>query len=112
WAALVFHGYTLIVANFKSEDLKIGHDGQCSRILPARRSPSWNDRKASSLCVATPVVPSKVNAAGGHFFICSSSYDLIRAFVVAAFKHLVTVVTVENQHVNHPPCPSSSRPNL
>ena len=27
----------------------------------------------------------------------------IRVFVVAACKHLVTVVTVENQHVNHPP---------
>jgi hypothetical protein len=34
--------------------------------------------------------------------LIKSVYDLIRAFVVAACKHLVTVVTVENQHVNHP----------
>jgi hypothetical protein len=34
--------------------------------------------------------------------LIKSVYDLIRAFVVAAFKHLVTVVTVENQHVNTP----------
>ena len=31
--------------------------------------------------------------------LIKSVYDLIHAFVVAACKHLVTVVTVENQHV-------------
>ena len=30
--------------------------------------------------------------------LIKSVYDPIRAFVVAACKHLVTVVTVENQH--------------
>jgi hypothetical protein len=35
--------------------------------------------------------------------LIKSVYDLIRAFVVAACKHLVTVVTVENQHINYPP---------
>ena len=33
--------------------------------------------------------------------LIKSVYDLIRAFVVGACNHLVTVVTVENQHVNH-----------
>ena len=31
--------------------------------------------------------------------LIKSVYDLIRAFVVAACNHLVTAVTVENQHV-------------
>jgi len=35
--------------------------------------------------------------------LIKSVYDLISAFVVAACKHLVTVVTVENQHINYPP---------
>ena len=35
--------------------------------------------------------------------LIKSGYDLIRAFVVAACKHLVTVITIENQHANHPP---------
>ena len=42
--------------------------------------------------------------------LIKSVYDLIRAFVVAACKYLVTVVTEENQHVN-PPCPSSRSPD-
>jgi hypothetical protein len=37
------------------------------------------------------------------YMLIKSVYDLIRAFVVAACNHLVTVVTVENQHVNHLP---------
>ena len=31
--------------------------------------------------------------------LIKSVYNLIRAFVVAACNHLVTMVTVENQHV-------------
>src|SRR5262249_29800987 len=42
--------------------------------------------------------------------LIKSVYDLIRAFVVAAGNHLITAVTVENQHVNHP-CPSSRTPD-
>ena len=45
------------------------------------------------------------------YMLFKSVYDLIRTFVVAACKQLVTVVTVENQHVNHPPCPSSRAPD-
>ena len=39
--------------------------------------------------------------------LIKSVYDLIRAFVVAAFKHLVTVVTVER--APDPICKSPSR---
>jgi hypothetical protein len=47
------------------------------------------------------------------YMLIKSVDDLIRAFVVAPCNHLVTVVTVENQHVNHPlSIFSSSRPNL
>ena len=35
--------------------------------------------------------------------LIKSVYDLIRALEVAACNHLVTVVTIENQHVNHLP---------
>ena len=37
------------------------------------------------------------------YMLIKSVDDLVRAFVVAACNHLVTAVTVENQHVNHPP---------
>ena len=58
------------------------------------------DRKLSTLCRATSVVPSKVNCRQRAFryMLVEPVKDLLDAFVIGAVNRLVTVATVENQH--------------
>src|SRR6266478_6654751 len=71
--------------------------------VQASQFQQWNDCSKSLRGNARCPLEGKCCRGAFLYMLIKSLYDLIRAFVVAAFKHLVTVVTVENQHVNHPP---------
>src|SRR5262249_15736460 len=79
-------------------------DHQCGRNLPARRL--MTDRKLSTLCRATSVVPSKVNVARGQFAICSSSLSKTSltlsssALLIVSLQSLQCKISILNHGVS------------